>query len=369
MKTAPLLIYTSQYAQFDYGRDHPLRLYRLGLAYELMEELGLLSPPVEVEEPYEASEEILLTFHEPTYVRILERADREGLAYPEYGLGTQDNPVFPGMFRFSRLVVGGTWEGIHRALEGRRVFHMGGGMHHARPERAEGFCYLNDIAIALRELERRGLKTLYFDLDAHHCDAVQDAFYISSRVLVVSFHQYGEGTYPGTGALQETGEADGEGYNLNLPLDRYTEDEALWWAYQELIPPLLEAFEPDILFTQWGVDGHKDDPLTALFLSTGIYERIARDLASRWHGPWMAVGGGGYDLVNVARIWGLMWSAMIGREVPEELPERFLRIAIMEGYDGPLIRDLPEWTGTPGHVPPEVKQRVEFLLRACPILC
>ncbi len=368
MEPQPLLIYTPRYIQFDYGRGHPLRLYRLKLAYELMKDLNLLSPPVKVEEPQEAPQDILLTFHKPDYLKALEKADQGYPLQGDYGLGTKDNPVFPGVYSFSKLVVGGTWRGSYRALEGRRVFHMGGGMHHAQPGEAEGFCYLNDIVISLSELEKKGLKVLYLDIDAHHCNAVQEAFYHSPQILIVSFHQYDGEIYPGTGALEEMGEGEGKGYNLNLPLDRYTEDETLWWAYQELIPPLLEAFQPDILFTQLGVDGHKDDPLTSLLLTTGFYERFAQDLASRWHGPWIAVGGGGYDLVNVARIWAIIWAYMAGRKIPDQLPESFLRVAIMEGYDGPFIQDLPGWTGIPGHVPPETRKRIKFLANNCPLL-
>ncbi len=368
MDKPPIFIYTSRYPQFDYGREHPLRLFRLKLTVDLMEHYGLLSPPVEREEPPEAEESLLLSFHQAPYLEALKKADETGEPQPSMGLGNMDNPVFPGLYTLSRLVVGGTVEGTRKALEGRRVFHIGGGMHHARPGRAEGFCYLNDIVIALKEAVNRGARVLYLDIDAHHCDAVQEAFYQDPRVLVVSFHQYGTDTYPGTGALEELGEGEGKGYNLNLPLDRYTEDEALWWAYQELVPPLLEAFQPDLLFTQLGVDAHKDDPLTALFLTTGFYEKLAQDLASRWQGPWIAVGGGGYDMVNVARIWTLMWGAMVGKKVPEMLPESFLRISRMEGYDGPTIRDVPGWSGQAGHVPPAVKERVGFLQKNCPLL-
>jgi len=367
MEASPLFLYTPRYALFDYGRYHPLRLFRLKLSVDLMDHYNLLSPPVERAEPQEAPEDALLTFHEASYLKALEAADREGKLSPAMGLGNSDNPVFPGVYTLSRLVVGGTIEGTLQALEGRRVFHIGGGMHHAWPSRAGGFCYLNDIVIALKEAINRGAKVFYLDIDAHHCDAVQEAFYKDPKVLAVSFHQYGPDTYPGTGALEEMGEGAGKGYNLNLPLDRYTEDEALWWAYQELIPHLLEAFQPDLLFTQLGVDAHKDDPLTALFLTTGFYERLAQDLASRWQGPWMAVGGGGYDIVNVARIWTLMWGAMVGKEVPEMLPESFLRISRMEAYDGPTIRDVPGWSGTPGHIPAEMRRRVELLKRACPL--
>ncbi len=368
MENPPLFIYSPRYIQFDYGRDHPLRLFRLKLAVDLMEHYGLLSPPVEKAKPEEIDDETLLTFHDPSYLETLKKADEEGIPYPSMGLGNSDNPVFPGMYTLSRLVVGGTMVGTLKALEGRRVFHIGGGMHHARPSKAEGFCYLNDIVIALKDALNKGAKVLYLDIDAHHCDAVQEAFYEDPRVLVVSFHQYGPDTYPGTGALEELGEGEGKGYNLNLPLNRYTEDETLWWAYQELVPPLLEAFQPDLLFTQLGVDAHKDDPLTTLFLTTGFYERLAQDLASRWQGPWMAVGGGGYDMVNVARIWTLMWGIMVGKEVPDTLPESFLRISRMEGYDGPTIRDVPGWSGALSHVPKTLKPRVEFLKEHCPLL-
>lgn len=361
----PVFVYSRKYSEFDYGRHHPVRLYRLELTMNLMESYHLLDSPVDVLEPPLASPEILLSFHSSDYLEALKLGE-QGEVSISYGLGTDDNPVFAGMYTLSRLVVGGTVDGVRRAMEGHRVFHIGGGMHHARPNRAEGFCYLNDVVIALKEV--KGYRVFYLDIDAHHCDAVHDAFYSDDRVLVVSFHQYGERIYPGTGSERELGEGAGYGYTINVPLERYTEDEAFWWAFKELVPPLLEAFKPDLLFTQLGVDGHKDDPLTALFLTTGSYERVADYLASTWQGPWMAVGGGGYDMINVARIWTLFWSKMTGREIPVLLPEWFLRISRMEGYDGPHLRDLPGWTGEPGYVPEILKRRVEFLKEHSPLL-
>jgi len=363
-----VFVYSEDYTQFDYGRHHPLRLFRLKLAFDLMKSYGLLDAPAEMVKPPLASEEVLVNFHSIEYLEALRCAEEKGELHPQHGLGGEENPVFPGVYTFSRLVVGGTFYALQKALQNCRVFHIGGGMHHAKANKAEGFCYLNDVVIALKEAQDKGLRVFYLDIDAHHCDAVQEAFYDSDKVLVVSFHQYEEGFYPGTGSERELGEGAGYGYNINIPLDRYTDDEALWWAFNEIIPALFENFKPDLLFTQLGVDAHKDDPLTNLFLTTGSYKKIAEFLASSWRGPWVAVGGGGYDIINVARIWTIFWAYMLGKDLPEILPEWFLRISRMEGYDGPHIEDLPGWSGEKGHVPFSLKERVKFLKKTSPLL-
>jgi len=367
VKPSAALVYSDEYTRFDYGRGHPLRLFRLQLTVDLMKDYGLLDPPVEITNPPLASEETITTFHTPDYLQALKEAEENAIPKPLYNLGNADNPIFPGMYTLSRMVVGGTVVGIREAIKGKRVFHIGGGMHHARSNGASGFCYLNDIVVALKEAEEQGLRVLYIDIDAHHCDSVQDAFYSSRNILVVSFHQYGPNFYPGTGAETELGEGEGHGYNLNIPLNSYTEDEAFWWAYNQIVPYVMDSFKPDLLFTQLGADSHKDDPLTSLFLTTGSYQRIADDLASRWQGPWMAVGGGGYDIVNVARIWTIFWASILNREIPQELPESFLKIAHIEGFDGPFIHDLPGWTGEPNNIPKSLESRVKFLKEHSPL--
>ncbi len=350
-----VLVHTPLYHQFDFGRDHPLRMYRLKLTTDLMKSLDLY--PETVVEPEPAGRELLELFHSAEYVDALEAAEREGKAFPVMGIGTPDCPLFEGCCTLPRLNVDGTCKAVEMAMEGVWTFHMGGGMHHAHPSRASGFCYLNDPVVGIMQAMKRGAKVLYLDIDAHHGDGVQEAFYHTDQVMTFSIHQYSPGFFPGTGGLDEVGEGKGRGYSINLPLPPHTEDETYWWAYSELFPLLLKRFNPDLLFVQFGVDAHRDDPLASLYLSTYLYERVIRDIVDRWQGPLVVVGGGGYDMVNVARIWTMVWAVLNGRELPELLPDSFLRISTMSGYDGPHLHDIPGWSGE------AVDSQVEGLVR------
>ena len=349
-----VVVFSRAFWDFNFGRLHPMRPVRVKLAYQLMEEMGLLSG-ASVVEPYLPPEETLLLYHTPPYIEAL-REEREA---PEFGLGTQDNPVIPGIYRFARYAVGGTLKAVEEVTEGGVAFNLGGGMHHAHPDRASGFCYLNDVVLGIKRLRDAGKKVFYLDIDAHHCDAVQNAFYRDSSVMVVSIHQ--EGIFPGTGSPEELGEGEGRGYNVNVPLPRYAEDEDLLFVMEKLVIPLMRRFAPDVLFLQAGADGHKDDPLTSLYLTTGIYRRIGKMLRENLPPSVVITGGGGYDMVNVARIWSIIWATVTGREIPDRLPESFLRISIMEGYDGPGIWDVPGWSGHRQHVKDRVKEVVEYL--------
>jgi acetoin utilization protein AcuC len=364
MDPKAVLVHTERYHQFDFGRDHPLRMYRLKFTTDLMRWLGWY--PSDVVEPEPAGEELIFSFHSPEYVKALATAEKGGRSFPEMGIGTPDCPVFEGCYALPCLNVDGTTKAVELALEGRWAFHMGGGMHHAHADRASGFCYLNDPVIGIKRAMAKGAKVLYLDIDAHHGDGVQEAFYETDQVLTFSIHQYSPGFFPGTGGLDEMGEGRGRGYSLNLPLPPHTEDETYWWAYGELFPLVLERFKPDLLFVQFGVDGHRDDPLASLYLSTYLYEKIIRDITDRWQGPLVLVGGGGYDMVNVARIWTIVWGVLNGFELPELLPEPFLRISTMSGYDGPHLHDIPGWSGET--VDENVKRLVAELQASHPLL-
>ncbi len=343
MSGKTVFIHTPQYYQFDFGRDHPMRMYRLKLTADLIRWLGWY--PEQVVEPEPASETTILQFHTPDYLKALKRAETEGVASPEMGIGTPDNPLFSGCYTLSRLNVDGTCKAVDLALDGNRAFHMGGGMHHAHSDRASGFCYLNDPVIGIQRAVANNARVLYLDIDAHHGDGVQEAFYRTDQVLTFSIHQYSPGFFPGTGGVEEVGEGEGRGFSINLPLPPHTEDETYWWVYSELFPFVLERFSPDLLFVQFGADGHRDDPLASLYLSTYLYERVIREIVERWSGPLVIVGGGGYDMVNVARIWTIVWGVMNGLELPDLLPDAFLRISTMSGYDGPHLHDIPGWSG------------------------
>jgi acetoin utilization protein AcuC len=339
MNTA--FVYTDKYFDFDYGPSHPLRIERLRLTRELCRAYGLLDlPGVSLVETEVALEKAVLGFHTAAYVNALKRASRGRLSgYYTHGIGPGDNPMFDGLWEWSLLHTGASLQCVDRILEGacRTAFNIAGGLHHAASYRASGFCYVNDPVIAIQRLIDRGRRVLYLDIDAHHGDGVQAAFYEDPRVLTVSFHQDGRTLFPGTGRLTETGREAGEGYSVNVPMMPGTDDEVFWSAFQAVMPSLTASFDPDVIVTQLGVDTFRDDPLADLELTTNSMCRVAtflRDLEK----PWVALGGGGYDVDNVARAWTLAWAIMNGVDLPEELPEA-MRGRIRGGGVGTLLRD------------------------------
>jgi acetoin utilization protein AcuC len=338
-------IYTEDYFQFDYGPTHPLRIIRLRLTYELIKAYGLLDlPGVELVQTEKAKEEDLSRFHSENYLAILKQANQgrvKGEFY-RYGLGPGDNPIFPGLFDWSLLVTGATLQAVDFVASGKgeRAFNIAGGLHHAMRERASGFCYINDPVIGILRLLDRGMRVAYLDIDAHHGDGVQKAFYNIDQVLTISLHESGYTLFPGTGFEYEIGEGQGEGFSVNLPFPPYTEDDTYLWAFEEVVPELLSIFKPDILVTQLGVDTFFDDPLTNLRLSIYAFEKVVqriRDLAPRW----VALGGGGYQISNVARAWTLAWAIMNGIELKEEIPESYLNWAESYGFKERRLRGEP----------------------------
>jgi acetoin utilization protein AcuC len=343
MKTA--FIYTDAYLDYDYGPAHPLRIARLKLAYDLIKGYGLLDlPSAQFIPTIKTEEKDLAVFHGEEYLNILKQANEGhfvGDAYL-YGLGPGDNPIFPGLLDWSLLVTGATLQAIDFVLNGKGevAFNIAGGLHHAMRSRASGFCYINDPVIGIMKLLSRGKRVAYIDIDAHHGDGVQKAFYESNRVLTISLHESGGTLFPGTGFECEIGEKEGEGYSVNLPFPPYTDDEVYVWTFEEVVPELIHAFRPDIVVTQLGVDTFYDDPLANLDLSILGYKRVLKgikDLAPRW----VALGGGGYNISNVARAWTLAWAIMNGIELREELPEAFLEKAVKMGIEEKELRGRP----------------------------
>jgi acetoin utilization protein AcuC len=296
-------------------------------------------------------------FHEKEYLDTLESLNT-GLEAPaaanrplsRFGLGYGDSPVFPGIYSGSLLVAGGALEAAHRVAEGEFdvAFHMAGGLHHAMPGRASGFCYLNDPAIAIWDLVKRGKRVVYLDIDAHHGDGVQHAFYHTDRVLTLSLHESGEFLFPGTGFADETGEGEGKGFSVNLPFLPGTGDETFVRGFEAIVPPLVEAFAPDVLVTQLGVDTFATDPLAHLNLTTHGFCRMVERMKS-FHIPWVALGGGGYQISNVARAWALAFGLMSDVELPEEIPPACVKALREHGLTGTHLRDsliaAPEPTG------------------------
>jgi acetoin utilization protein AcuC len=327
MKTA--LVHSDALAAFDYGPEHPLRMERLGLTWRLIQAYGLTGlPEMVLREPPPADEAAIREFHGGAYLDVLKAADggRAPREAPLFGLGPGDNPVFPGLWEVARLIAGGSILAAELVASGEveRAFHFAGGLHHAARDRASGFCYVNDAVLAILRLRAHGLRVAYVDIDAHHGDGVQAAFYEDPNVLTISTHERGDRLFPGTGFVDELGEGAGVGYAVNLPLEAFTDSDAYLSAFDAVVPPIVRRFAPDVIVAQLGIDSHRTDPLTHLALDiqgfAAALETILA-LAPRI----VALGGGGYDLRNVARAWTVAWATMNGVELPPELPRAFDR--------------------------------------------
>jgi acetoin utilization protein AcuC len=316
-----VLIYGDELASAEYTPSHPFKPIRAKLFFELLHRYyHLHDGRCSIRSPEPLEEELLYLFHERSYIDLLKKAE-QGEFEPEMlraGLGTEENPIFRGMFRLALTIAGGTHQGAMLLFNGdaRCVFDPISGLHHAGRARAAGFCYINDIAIAIADLVKKGVKVAYVDIDVHHGDGVQEAFYDTDRVLTISLHESGESLFPGTGFETETGAGRGEGYNVNIPFRAGTDDEVYVSTFEEVAPPLLERFKPDIVFAQIGGDTHRDDRLAHLNLTSNGYKKVVsriNDLSPKI----MAMGGGGYNVYKTAALWLLAWSALVGTE-PED---------------------------------------------------
>lgn len=323
-----VLVFSRRFEEFSYGPNHPLKVERLRLTMDLIAAYGLFptsaAPWVEASP---AEERDLLRVHSQDYLDVLKEAN-QGRAPSHgwrYGLGSGDNPAFPGVYDWSLLVTGATLEcGRQVREEGRQIaFNIAGGLHHAMGSKASGFCYLNDPAVGIARMVEDGLRVVYLDLDVHHGDGVEAAFYGTDRVLTISIHQHGWTIFPGTGFPDDMGEGAGRGYAVNVPLAPGTDDDLYHLVFMEVVPPLVHAFRPNVLVTQLGTDALAADLLGRLNLSIDGFSRLLREIKS-WNFRWVALGGGGYLPINVARAWTKAWAVMRGIEVPDHLPKAFV---------------------------------------------
>lgn len=321
-------IYSDKFQSYDYGGGHPLKMIRLKLTCELLRSYGVFGMEqarlVEAVPCTRAEAELV---HNTVYLDILKGID-EDLLPPnliKYGLGPGDNPVFRGVYAGSMLSTGASVQAARMVQGGEAhgAFNIAGGLHHAMPGRASGFCYINDPAVAIAWLVKKGLKVAYIDIDAHHGDGVQRIFYDTSRVMTISLHESGDYLFPGGGFEDEIGEGDGRGFSVNVPLHPSTGDEAFTFAFSEVVPPLIHAYRPDIIVAQLGCDTFESDPLTDLRLTTHGFTKMVREIAG-FGVPWVGLGGGGYSVTNVARAWSLAYSIMAGIELPDTLPDAYL---------------------------------------------
>jgi acetoin utilization protein AcuC len=323
----PLLVFGPRSTSYDFGPSHPLTPRRFGPGIDLLRALG--AEPGLAPEP--ASDEDLLLCHTARYVHVVKRfseADLDPWAESEAGIGPGDDPPFHGMHEAGAAVAGGSLRAMDAILRGdvRHAFHPGGGLHHAMPSRAAGFCIYNDVALAIARARQEGLRVLYIDLDVHHGDGVEVIHAGDPGVMTVSMHESGRYLFPGTGFAWEIGEGEAAGSVVNIPIEPGTSEHTWLHAVTTVLPDLAAAFGPDIVVSQHGCDTHPTDPLAHLDVTTTsmghaarVVDRIAHTFAG---GRWLATGGGGYGVYRVVpRAWGHVWLAGAHRDPPDRIPE------------------------------------------------
>ena len=317
---AMLLVYGPRSMTYDFGPGHPLTPRRFGPGIDLLRSVG--AAPGLAPEP--ADDEELSLCHERRYLEVVKRFSASPFGNDVAGIGEGgDDPPFAGMHEAGAMVAGGSLRALEAILRGaeEHAFHPGGGLHHAMPGRASGFCIYNDPAIAIARAREAGLRVLYVDLDVHHGDGVQAIHWADPAVLTLSIHETGRSLFPGTGAVGELGVGAAAATAVNVPLEPGTGDGAWREAVRTLLPELAAAFGPDLVVSQHGADSHAWDPLAHLRVSTtamGEAARLVDTVAHRYaSGRWLATGGGGYDVYRVVpRTWALTWLAGAHRDVP-----------------------------------------------------
>lgn len=309
---APVLIYAAAYESLHYPPDCPFKPERVPLTRQRLAALGLLGREIA---PASAPRAALEAFHTPRYLAELDRAVAGDLSVTGWhlGLGTPDTPVFPDLLACGQWAAGAQLTAADLLLTGAAdiVFSPFGGFHHARAEQAAGFCYINDVVLACLRLTAAGRRVLFLDLDVHHGDGVQDAFYDRADVLTISLHESGATLFPWGGSETEIGRGPGRGYNVNIPLPAGTYDDAYWRAFHAIVPPLTDAYHPDVLVVELGMDTLAGDPLAHLRLTNNVFVHILDWLRDR-RVPLLVTGGGGYHVENTVRGWALAWQTLCG---------------------------------------------------------
>src|SRR6478609_214377 len=357
----PLVVWDRRMLGYDLGGHHPLHPLRWELTWALAGELGVLDA-YDVLVPGQADDEMLGWVHTPGYIAAVRAASGSVPIAVGHGLGTDDNPIFPGMHENAALIAGGSIDAARAVAHGEvdRAVNFCGGLHHAMPDHASGFCVYNDAALGIKALLEAGIhRVAYIDVDAHHGDGVQAAFYDDPRVLTVSLHESPLSLFPGTGWPTELGVGAALGTAVNVALPAGTGDAAWLRAFHAVVPGLVRAFKPEILVTQQGADAHREDPLADLMLTLDgqrtIYlalRELAREVTG---GRWLALGGGGYSPVRVVpRAWTHLLAIVADRDLDPAtpIPPDWIAKAARARPDVDLPIDMSEGErGTIGYQP------------------
>lgn len=332
-------IHSPELEKYPYPSNCPFNTTRASKTRKILDSMGLLLGDDRSEVASKPAERaILKKFHTARYLHTLKDASKGkfGPSALNMGIGTPDCPVFSGMYDYSAWACGATLTGVNLILSGQAdvAFNPSGGLHHAMPERAAGFCYMNDVALACIVLAEAGKRVLYLDVDVHHGDGVAYAFYDRCDVMTISLHETGKMLFPGTGFENEIGTGPGRGYCVNVPLPVGTYDQAYMKAFNTIAVPLIKVFAPDAFVFELGADALAGDPLAHLHLTNNVYVDIITALKA-FEKPIIATGGGGYHIGNTVRAWALAWTILAGGEEKHD----------MSVGTGGVISENVEWQG------------------------
>jgi acetoin utilization protein AcuC len=350
-------IHSDEIEKYHYPENSPFKTERAGRTKSILKSMGFYTGSNRIETaPVCATTDQITAFHATKYIDSLKRVS-SGNILPEdlqYGLGIGDCPVFADLYNYASFAAGASITAANLIIENKAgiVFNPSGGFHHALKSEAGGFCYINDVVLACETLRRAGKRVVCIDLDAHHGNGTQAAFYTTKDVFTISLHESGETLFPWGGFENENGEGDGKGFNVNLPFPAGTDDDSYTDAFKKIVPSLVSAYNPDIVVVEIGMDILSVDPLTHLCMTNNAIADILMTILS-WKKPILAVGGGGYSFEDTARGWALTWCVLCGIETEEDLYMGLGGMFLGNSEWGGGLRDRRSYSGM------EQKQTIE----------
>ncbi|MEV5024923.1 acetoin utilization protein AcuC [Paenibacillus sp. LPE1-1-1.1] len=333
MASDAVFIHHPDSSGYKFDEEHPFDPLRLTLTIDLLAKVNALDEEQIEAPPLYSDDELLSLVHRTDYLAAVKQLSENvqisdsSLLAQQFGLHTEDTPFFPGMHKAAMSIVRGSLAAADAVMTGRtkHAYHLAGGLHHAFPDRASGFCVYNDAAVAIKHIRQTyGAKVLYIDTDVHHGDGVQWVFYDDPDVCTYSIHETGKFLFPGTGFVHEKGTDHGFGACFNVPLEPYTEDDSWLETFNMTLRKVISYCKPDVIISQHGCDAHAYDPLSHIHCSMRIYAEIPAIIHELAHtytdGRWVALGGGGYDIFRVVpRAWSLVWLTMIDHPITHEI--------------------------------------------------
>ncbi|KAJ3013015.1 Histone deacetylase 3 [Thoreauomyces humboldtii] len=318
--------FNEEASAFHYGEGHPMKPPRLALTHNLVVNYGLTKKMM-CFRSRSASDEEITQFHSLDYIQLLRRISPHNVKQlqpwmPRHNLGVDDCPIFEGVYEFCQMYAGASLEAARKLIAGTTdiAINWSGGLHHAKKYEASGFCYVNDIVLSIQEMLREYARVVYVDIDVHHGDGVQEAFYRSNRVMTVSFHRYDGLFFPQTGDISERGIGIGKDYAINVPLTEYINDDSYAYIFRSVMEDVMKSFRPNAIVLQCGADSLANDRLGLFNLSIEGHGECVKFMKD-YQLPMLVLGGGGYTIRNVARVWTYETSVLVDQELSNNLPD------------------------------------------------